>query len=192
MVPSEADRALDALVFGARPDGARAYLLLDASADDSIPFLLPSFRETALCLFGDSAEESVRDAAPWLVALEPGGALWSWFARSGWGQSWGVLIHSPAEPDALKRRLKALLPVMLEAGVAGPGTPGGRYFFKFYLPQHLRTFLPAFEPPDQARFMSGVTAWIAEGEAPGTAVRFALDEAGALATETLRLGGEGS
>jgi len=58
------------------------------------------------------------------------------------------------------------------------------YFFKFYRPEHLNTFIPMFEPDQQARFMDGIEGILAEKhEVPETLLTHRFDAEAGFSTE---------
>lgn len=158
--------ALDAIVFDpleadekARAEGAeveplRAYLLLDASASPDIAICAEGFSEPARCLFDGQAFEDLGDAGPWLIELRRYGDAWDWFVEDGYGQNWGIILHSRLAMMRLKTHLKKFLEVEDEDGEV--------FFFKYYRPEHFNTYIPVLDFEQRAKIMQGFEAVFAE------------------------------
>lgn len=128
--------------------------LIDASCDPLIATTLEAFPEAARCLFDGETGEDLREVAPWLVRFERHGPAWDWFTHEGWGANWGILVISRLVLPALKARLK--LPLRVE------DETGKRFFFKYYRPGHLNTYLPAMDEAQRHTMFSGADAFLAE------------------------------
>ncbi|MEL6690898.1 MAG: DUF4123 domain-containing protein [Pseudomonadota bacterium] len=160
--------ALDQLVFEAlEKDAARraespdkdkgplmAYLLVDASCDPLIPAHADSFNEESRCLFDGQAFEELAEVAPWLISLERNGQAWDWFMDEAWGNNWGIVILSRLPMAKLKSHFKKFLKAEDEDGEV--------YFFKFYRPEHLNTYLPVFDDDQRQRFLKGIDGILTE------------------------------
>lgn len=160
--------ALDQLVFEAlekdaarqaeNPDGPKdplqAYLLVDASCDPLIPIHADSFNEETRCLFDGKAFEDLAEVAPWLISLQRYGGAWDWFVDEGWGNNWGIVVLSRLPLPKLKSHFKKFIKAEDENGEV--------YFFKFYRPEHLNTYLPVFDADQRARFLRGIDGVLTE------------------------------
>lgn len=138
----------------------RAYILLDASQSADITICLEGFNANARCLFDGQAQDDLGDVAPWLVELTRYSDVWDWFCKDGFGKNWGIFIHSRLTLAKLKVQMKKFIKIEDEDGEL--------YFFKFYRPQHLNTYLPVFDAKQLESFMRGVTAIYAEEEEDST------------------------
>ena len=132
----------------------RAFALLDASQSADIAICLEGFSDPARCLFDGAAYEDMAEAAPWLVELTRYCDAWDWFVEDGYGQNWGILIHSRLELPRLKTHLKKFLKIEDE--------DGERYFFKYYRPAHFNRYAPGFDDILRAAFWRGIEAVYAE------------------------------
>ena len=142
----------------------RAYLLLDASADDDISVMLNGFSNPALCLFDGAAGEDLESVAPWLVELyAQEDSVWDWFVAEGFGKDWGIIIHSRLAPRRLKTQLKKFIMVEDEEGQ--------KLYFKYYRPSTLNGFLPVFTPEQRVSFGRGIVAFLAESLGQGNTLR---------------------
>lgn len=134
----------------------RAFALLDASQSPDIPICLEGFSDPARCLFDGAAYEDMAEVAPWLVELTRYSDAWDWFVEEGYGQNWGILIHSRLELPRLKTHLKKFLKIEDE--------DGERYFFKYYRPEHFNRYAPGFDDAQRAAFWRGIEAVCAESK----------------------------
>ena len=98
----------------------RAFALLDASQSADIPICLEGFSDPARCLFDGAAYDDMAEVAPWLVELTRYSDAWDWFVEEGYGQNWGILIHSRLELPRLKTHLKKFLKIEDEGGERRP------------------------------------------------------------------------
>ncbi len=132
----------------------RAYAVLDASQSPDISICLKGFNDPARCLFDGQAYDDLAEVAPWVVEFTRYSDAWYWFIEEGYGQNWGIFVHSRLDMPRLKTQLKKFLKIEDEDGDVS--------FFKYYRPQHLNAYLPAFTPTQLERFMLGIEAMYAE------------------------------
>ena len=119
--------------------GQRAYLLVDASKDHTIQFVIETLSDGALCLFDGQAFEDLSAFAPWLVPLgQDDQGVVDWFMEEGWGKDWGLFLVAGSQPRRVKTSLKRSLRVKTEEGK--------ELFFKFYRPSVFHNYLPELEP----------------------------------------------
>jgi hypothetical protein len=164
------DKTLEALrpiLF--REDGTNVFAVLDGA---SIPNLLDKLyvddRPEFECLYTGEIAPDLAEAAPYLVRLEPGSAFTEWALAEGWGKHWGVFAVSAADFRALRHHLRRFLIVYDQKGKS--------YYFRFYDPRVLRTYLPTCNGGELASFFGPVETWIMEAEDPKTLLRFDLAE----------------
>lgn len=132
----------------------KAYALLDASQSSDIPVCLEGFNDPACCLFDGEAGDELGEVAPWLVEITRYSDAWDWFVEDGYGNNWGIIVHSRLGLFRLKTQLKKFLEIEDEDGEI--------YFFKYYRPEHLNAYLPIFDEQQRLSFMKGVEAIYAE------------------------------
>ena len=154
--PLEEDERARAEVQDEETPPLRAYTLLDASQSSDIPICLEGFSNPARCLFDGEAFEDLAEVAPWLVELTRYSDVWDWFVEDGYGNNWGILIHSRLELPRLKTQLKKYLKI--------DDGEGDVYYFKYYRPEHLNTYLPQFRGDELVRFMKGIEAFYTEDQ----------------------------
>jgi len=163
MIGSEAVGALSQLLWMSPED--RVYALLDGA---SVPSLLDRLygdrRPEFECLFRGELEPDMAEVAPYLVALERDGALAEWVMAHGWGNHWGIFAVSRADLRTLQFHLRTLNTVY---------SPEGKpMLFRYYDPRVLRIFLPTCGPEQVMQMFGPVDRFVAEGEAPETALTF--------------------
>lgn len=179
LFPADPDKearteALDRILFD---DDRQPFLLVDAAASPEVATYLQGFSDPARCLFDGAVFEDLSEVAPWLVQLSRHGDVFDWFVEAGFGNNWGVFVHSDLPMAKLKTRLKAHLYVYDEEGE--------KMFFKFYRPRALRDFVPVMADPQRAGFFRGIDAYIVE-DGPGLR-RMSADEEGRLVTQEIAL-----
>lgn len=153
-----------------REDGTNVFAVLDgASIPDLLDKLYVDDRPEFECLYTGDIAPDLAEAAPYLVRLEPASSFTEWALSQGWGKHWGVFAVSAADFRALRHHLRRFLIVHDVNGKA--------YYFRFYDPRVLRTYLPSCNPGELASFFGPVETWIMEAEDPKTALRFNLNEA---------------
>jgi len=152
--PLEADAEAREQATDDQSPPLKAFLLLDASVSPDIPICVEAFSEPARCLFDGAAFEDLSEVGPWLIELRRYGDAWDWYVEDGYGQNWGIVLHTRLPMMKLKTHLKKFTKV--------EDDQHNTYFFKYYRPQHLNTYLPQFDATQVARFMKGVEAVHAE------------------------------
>jgi hypothetical protein len=131
------------------------------------------------CLYRGELELDMAEVAPYLVRLERNSPFSEWVLEQGWGNHWGVFAWSTSDLAVLRRHFRRFLMVH---------DPEGKpLYFRFYDPRVLRNYLPLCGPGELAEMFGPVTAYLLEGETPGTLLRFELrDGAVQCREETLR------
>ncbi len=159
--------ALNPLLFDL--DGANVFAVLDAAAiPDLIDKLYGAERPEFECLYsGDIAPDLAR-AAPYLVRLDPEAEFTEWLIGQGWGKHWGMFAVAAADFQSMRRHLRHFL-IVYDAKAKS-------YYFRFYDPRVLRTYLPSCSAEELATFFGPVRRWVMEGEDPAQALRFELAE----------------
>ena len=159
--------ALHTILF--REDGTNAFAILDGA---SIPNLLDKLyvadRPEFECLYTGEIAPDLAEAAPYLVRLERGAEFTEWVLGEGWGQHWGVFAISSGDFRALRHHLRHFL--------IAHDVKGKSYYFRFYDPRVLRTYLPACNPGELASFFGPVQTWVIEAEDPKIATRFDVSD----------------
>ncbi|MCK0122692.1 DUF4123 domain-containing protein [Loktanella sp. F6476L] len=152
--PLEADEVARDKAGDTETPPLRAYLMLDASVDPDIAVCLQAFDSPARCLFDGAAFEELSEVGPWVVEITRYSDAWDWFVEDGFGNSWGIVIHSRLELMRLKVQMKKFIKITDDTGET--------YFFKFYRPEHFNTYIPAFDAAQLTKFTKGVETFFAE------------------------------
>lgn len=102
-----------------------------------------------MSLYRGDAEEVYADIAPYLLHVS-NEELLEWLRQYSIKDGWGIVLSSTASFDAVRRHLRRFLKVL--------GPDDRRFYFRFYDPQVLETFLPTCSP-DQLRQLYAEVVW---------------------------------
>lgn len=148
-----------------REDGTKAYAILDGG---SIPNLLDKLygdqRPEFGCLYAGELTPDLAEVAPYLVRLEPKSEFTEWVLGQGWGNHWGVYVLAALDFDGVRHHLRKFLIVH--------DTGGKPFYFRYYDPRVLRTFLPSCKLGELVEFFGPLKTWVLEDEDPATLLRF--------------------
>ncbi len=126
----------------------RLYAILDAC---DTPSVLEKVRELgderAISLYRGTADEMYEAIAPYLVAVDP--ALFDWITETLWAEPWGIFVRSPSDLAELRTHFRKFLLV--------DGPTGEQWYFRYYDPRVLRTYLPTCTPDELAEFYGPVS-----------------------------------
>jgi len=141
--------------------GVRLYGVVDAARCVDLAYEAKiRFGKEIRSLFLPEVQTQLWDVSPYMVQIDPDGDyLRSWAQR--WGTSAGVLLTSEADEDALHAHLRKIFVVEDEEKQ--------EYFFRFYDPRVLRTFLPTCSA-QQLEELFGPIAQFAVESQPGNAL----------------------
>ena len=114
-------------------------------------------------------------AAPYLVRLRPGDLFSHWLISRGWGESWVIFIASLCSLDELLVHCRRFLMVKDESGKP--------FYFRYYDPRVLRTYLPSCNKQELTFLFDKVDSYYAESEDGREIYQYSLDQ-GALAKKT--------
>jgi len=177
------DVELRPLTFSDRPEfhschpEAMLYAVLDSAQDLDWAFNSHLAGYDLVSLFlGEQSRELV-DAAPYFFAVREGSQLLDRWQQAT-PSNLGILIDSPAPPSAVFRHLREIFVVRK--------ADGQEYFFRYYDPRVLRTYLPTCNRDELAEFFGPLTGLIAELESGDGFELFRRDDRGNL--ERLPLG----
>jgi len=139
------------------PDAPGVFALLDAARDEQIyPALLKADCEW-VCLYRGDAAVTMAEVAPYLVQLDPHARFTSWLLEKGWGNSWGLFLHTTVALERLQAHFRRLVMAQM---------PNGKMvYFRFYDPRVLSAYLPTCTEEEAARFFGPVERLIVENEA---------------------------
>jgi hypothetical protein len=139
-----------------REQQTHLFAILDASADERILQLLRESVAEFLSLYEGPRGESLEDIAPYLVVLPPDSGLLGSLVHEGWGKNWGVYLRCHHPLQMVRRHLRKLLMVEAEG-------QQGRFYFRFYDPRVLRSFLETCDASQRRDFFGAIERFILEG-----------------------------
>jgi hypothetical protein len=150
--------------------GERLYGIVDAAQEKDLAFeARDRFNLPIRMLFQGEAAQYATEIAPYLIPIDPASEyLESWARR--WGKNAGILLTTAADPGKLFRHLREIFVVK--------GEEGQEYFFRYYDPRVLRTFLPTCTPQEAAEFFGPISLFLVEADEPDFAVPFTMTEKG--------------
>jgi len=99
---------------------------------------------------------ALANVAPYLVAIRPDSGFLDRLLDEGWGARWAIFLSCKRPFTEVRRHLRRFL--MVERDDSGK-----KFYFRFYHPRILRSFLPTCWPRQRADFFGEFTAFYAEG-----------------------------
>ncbi len=143
------------------------YGVLDGSSVPDLPTRLYESRLPNHCLFQGDLDPDLAHVAPYLVFLPPNHEFTEWVFSEGFGDDWGVFIHSHHSLIEMRRHFRSLTNVY--------GKNGSSMIFRFYDPRVLRQYLPTCTPDELQEFFGGVERIFAETEEGDGLISFELE-----------------
>ncbi|MBX7247169.1 MAG: DUF4123 domain-containing protein [Candidatus Sumerlaeaceae bacterium] len=146
---------LEKLVTAAAPfaEDAKLLAIIDGAQTGELAFLARLMGHSVYTLFSGEMAEAVAHAGPYLVALgQPLPFLEKWIETMG--RNAGILLQTTAELEVLYAHLREIFVVTDEEGQ--------EYFFRYYDPRVIRTFLPTCTAGELEEFFGVVDRWIVE------------------------------
>lgn len=160
--------ALDSRLFPS-DEGIHVYAVLDGAAiPDLLDHLYGDEPPECVCLYSGDLEPDIAECAPYLVELKPGAAFTKWMLSEGWGNHWGVVIHTTAGLKELRSHLREFLMVR--------DPDGHQLYFRFYDPRVLGDFLGTCDGDQLAALFGPVSAFLCEGARPLVLSSYSLKE----------------
>ena len=162
--------------------GDRLYGVVDAVRDKELAYAAPrKYGQTIHWLFEEGSGSHMLDVAPYLVPItfrpkypyEGSGYLDLW--TRGLGSSAGILLITPIATDVLLSHLRDIFRVTDETG--------HRFFFRFYDPRVLRTYLPTCTPAEAKQFFGQVRHILVEAAKPGKMLSYSPERSGVQTDE---------
>ncbi len=148
-------------------NSSRLYCVLDGA---SVPDLPTQLYEAGLpnhCLLEGNLDPDLAHVAPYLVFLQPGHEFTEWVLRDGFGDDWGIFVHSRCTLIEMRRHFRALAKVYDENGNAR--------IFRYYDPRVLRNYLPTCTPIELIEFFGNVETIFAESDDGQALMSFTLE-----------------
>jgi len=166
---------LATLLSGLPSGPRRLYGLVDGAQAFELAFAGRLMGHELYTIFSGDLAATAAHVGPCLVVIdEPSGFLARWVKEIGTHA--GVLFESAASLESVCAHLRA--------NFVAAGEDGQEFFFRFYDPRVLRTFLPTCHEDELREFFGPIDRWIAENEGGSAFTVFSLEGA-ALAVSGL-------
>ncbi|MEN6320461.1 MAG: DUF4123 domain-containing protein [Syntrophaceae bacterium] len=127
------------------------YVILDAARDEKIYKKIHEAGHKSGCLYSGMRAQALAEVAPYLISLKREDPFTEWVLNSGWGNSWGIFLESPADTEQLKRHFQSFIIVSTEDGKS--------VYFRFYDPRILRVYLPTCRRRELQTFFGPVKSY---------------------------------
>ena len=157
LAEARTQRAHAAASLGEIAERERLHAVLDAARSDRILDLLTCSLDPHRSLYDGAQGEKLAEMAPYLVRFLPDSPLLARLVDEGWGERWGIFLTSTHSFQDVRRRLRRFL--MVEDDETGE-----QFYFRFYDPEVLRVFLPAFPPRQAGELWTEIDSFLYEDE----------------------------
>lgn len=145
----------------------KVWAVLDGARDTRIFGAVDGFRGEKCCLYAGTLPWQLQMTAPSLVQLEPGDQFTEFILRNGWGNSWGIFLHTDTVLHHLRRHLRSFLRVRDESGQ--------KLIFRYYDPRVLRAYLPSCWKEELQTVFGPIERYLMESENSGEFRDFTFD-----------------
>jgi hypothetical protein len=127
----------------------RLFALIDACDTPTVPEHAVALGPTrAVSLYKGRAEEELWAIAPYLFAVD--GDSYEWITSALWSAPWGVLLLTDASLDDLRHHFRQFLTATTASGE--------EWYFRFYDPRVMRTYLESCTDDELTKFLGPVRA----------------------------------
>jgi hypothetical protein len=135
----------------------RLYAVIDACDTPAVPEKARELGETrAVSLYRGTADEQYWAFAPYLFAVD--GDLLDWIATDLWTGPWGIFAVADGEIEAVRRHFRRFLLVQ--------APDGEQWYFRFYDPRVLPTFLETSDEQQLSEFFPRLQALVIPDGSP--------------------------
>ncbi|RLC02550.1 MAG: DUF4123 domain-containing protein [Deltaproteobacteria bacterium] len=165
MASAQIDQIINKLwhpVEGGAP--LNVYALVDAARSESIYPKIMGAKVESVCLHRGKRAEELAWVAPYLVHLQLEDPFTLWLLETGWGKSRAAFVRSAASLNELNRHFRTCLTVYDDEGKS--------YFFRFYDPRVMRTYLPSCNRKEIKTVFGPGENFIVEDEDPSILLHF--------------------
>lgn len=134
------------------------YVVLDPCDDPNVQAKVAELGpDRAKCLIKGPLDPEELELAPYLARVD--GELLEWLLANVWSRPWGILVVAPCDLRMLRTHLRTLLNVQ--------GVDEKPWYFRFYDPRVLPTFISSCDREERAELFGPVSAYgvAAEGGA---------------------------
>lgn len=138
------------------PGGTKVWAVLDGARDRRIYGALIGSAQEQCCLYRGDLPWQLALAAPYLVQLDSDDKLTNQILDQGWGNAWGIFLHSTSSVERLRKHLRQFLRVKNEHGAF--------MLFRYYDPRVLRVYLPTCWRDELRQIFGPVDRFLMEGE----------------------------
>lgn len=125
------------------------YAILDACDAPSVIGKVRELKSTSLCLYREPADKSLLSIAPYLAAVDE--SLFDWIINTIWQEPWGIFALSKSELRVVGRHFRKFLTVK--------SPEGEPWYFRYYDPRVIATFLPSCSASELDEFFGPVAAY---------------------------------
>jgi hypothetical protein len=146
----------------------RLYSVLDGASVPDLPIHLHEFGLPNHCLFRGDLDADFAYMAPYLVFLPPDHDFTEWVFSEGFGDDWGIFVHSRHSLIEMRGHFRSLVNTYDENGNSTT--------FRFYDPRVLRRVLPTYLPEELKAFFGKVDTFFAESEDGENLLSFELKD----------------
>lgn len=144
-------------------EGGYLYAILDSCDAPAIPERANALgEEVAVSLFKGSAQEDYWAVAPYLFKVPP--AILEWILTTFAKEPWGIFLMSKAGIQELQKHLRRFLIAQFPTGE--------RWFFRYYDPRVLRSYLPTCDVGEAGKFFGPVRGYCIPQQGAVTAELF--------------------
>lgn len=165
-------RKLADALFDVVEKGENLYAILDGSRSVEIAAALQNVEVENASLYRGRSEEPLWDVAPYLIRCERDALFFQWVLEKGWGNSWGIYLTSKVNLQELLEHFQQFLLVKF---------PDAKdFYFRFYDPRVLRSFLPTCTLEESRNFFGPVRCYLVEEKERETLLKFAVGQNGTL------------
>lgn len=154
------------------------YLFLDAARIGDNLFTAIGLNKDYRCVYNRYQEHIFQKIGPYIFLLDGKPSFQQWYFETGWGESWGFLVHSETTLDRLKDHFQRYKMI-----ADGSGT---KKYFRYYDPRVLKQYLPACSKMELEDFFGPAEYFILEDAARTDAVKVWLLN-GRLCTDCIAL-----
>ena len=128
----------------------RLYAVIDACDTPAVPEKARELGDArAVSLYRGTADEQYWAFAPYLFAVD--GELLDWIVAELWSEPWGIFAVADADLEAVRRHFRRFLLVQ--------SPEGEQWYFRFYDPRVLRTFLQGANRSELSELLASVASF---------------------------------
>ncbi len=143
--------------------------VLDAARNFDIPNRLKSSNTENYCLYEGERAEKLWYVAPYVVRCEQKADFVQWLLNEGWGNSWGIFLVAKGLEE-IRDHLRKFLLVKVD------GEDDKDFYFRFYDPRVLRTYLPTCTEQERKDFFGKTRCFLVEGPGGESLLKYSIND----------------